>query len=171
MNLLLWKKWSISILGLALLAISSMLFVRPAKATPPSDLRSTPIASGTLPEVIRAKFKAGENGFTDGTDVKNIVMVKFTLDPSGTFGWHQHSGPVWAIVTSGTLSIYDEDDATCTPTIYGAGSVLLDPGSDTHLGINETDEPVEIYATFMLPEGGAPRLDAEDPGNCQGLNP
>jgi quercetin dioxygenase-like cupin family protein len=146
--------------------MGSMLLVRQAKATNPSGLHPTPVASGSLSEVIRAKFKTGQGGFTDGTDVKNIVMVKFTLDPNGTFGWHQHSGPVWVIVSRGTLSIYDGDDTTCTPHIYGAGSAFIDPGSDTHLGINETNEPVDVYATFMLPEGGAPRLDAEDPGLC-----
>jgi hypothetical protein len=166
MKQLLWNKWSFVILALVSLVISSMLLVLPAKATDPSGLHPEPVANGALPEVVRAKFKAGEDGFSDGTDVKNIVMVKFTLDPGGTFGWHQHSGPVWAIVTKGTLSIYDGDDPTCTPHFYGAKSALLDPGSDTHLGINETDELVEIYATFMLPEGGDPRLDAEDPGNC-----
>jgi quercetin dioxygenase-like cupin family protein len=166
MKQLLSNKWSIAFLVIIALVMASMLLVGPAAATPPSGLTGVPVASGALPEVIRAKFMAGKTGFTNGRDVKKIVMVKFTLDPGGSFGWHQHSGPVWAIVTSGTLSIYDGDDATCTPHIYGAGSALFDPGSDTHLGINETNEPVEIYATFMLPEGGAPRLDAEDPGFC-----
>ena len=145
---------------------SLLLLAKPVTATPPSGLTGEPIASGILPEVIRAKFKASEGGFTDGTGVKNIVLVKFTLEPGGTFGWHQHSGPVWAIIASGTLSIYDGDDSTCTPHFYEAGSALLDEGTHTYLGINETNEPVEIYATFMLPEGGAPRLDAEDPGLC-----
>ena len=166
MKQLLSNKRSITILVLVSLVIGGLLLVRPAKATDPSGLHPTPVASGALPEMIRAKFKAGEGGFTDGTDVKNIVMVQYIVDPGGTFGWHQHSGPVWVIVTSGTLSIYDGDDPTCTPRIYGPKSAFLDPGSSTHLGINETTEPVEIYATFMLPEGGPPRVDAGDPGLC-----
>ena len=166
MKQLLLSKRSIAILALVSLVMSSLLLAKSVAATPPSGLSSTPVASGALPEMIRAKFKAGEGGFTNGTEVKNIVMVKFTLGPGGTFGWHQHSGPVWAIVTSGRLSIYDGDDPTCTPHYYEAGSALLDPGSDTHLGSNETNEPVEIYATFMMPEGGTPRVDAENPGPC-----
>lgn len=149
-----------------LVIISLLLFAMPAAATPPSGLTAEPVASGALQEVIRAKFKDGVGGFGDGTYVKNIVMVKYTLAPGGTFGWHQHGGPVWAVVKSGTLSIYDGDDPTCTPQIYGAGEGFLDPGNRVHLGANETSEPVVVYVTFMLPDGGLPRIDAEDPGVC-----
>lgn len=162
------NKRNIRFLVVAGLVVFSLLaLTMPVAATPPGGLTSEPIASGALPEVVRAKFKEGKGGFTDGTAVKNVMLVKFTLAPGGTFGWHQHGGPVWAIVKSGTLSIYKGDDPTCTPQLFGAGSVYLDPGDHTHLGVNETSEPVEIYATFMLPEGGLPRLDAEDPGLCQ----
>ena len=167
MKELLSNKRNIIILALAGVAIFSLLLLAiPVSATPPSGLHPETVARGVLPEIVRAKFKAGEGGFTDGTDVKNIMLVKFTLAPGGTFGWHQHGGPVWAIIASGTLSIYAGDDSTCTPRIYEAGNALLDMGSHTHTAINETDEPVEIYATFMLPEGGEARLDAEDPGVC-----
>jgi hypothetical protein len=156
------------VLGLAgVVIISLLLLAMPVSATPPSGLTGEPIASGILPEAVRAKFKTGEGGFTDGTNVNDILLVKYTLEPGGTFGWHQHAGPVWAIITSGTLSIYDGDDSTCTPHFYGAGNALLDEGTHTHLGVNETNEPVEIYATFMLPEGGVTRVDAEDPGICK----
>jgi hypothetical protein len=160
------KRNIIALVLAGVVIFSLLLLAMPVSATPPSGLTGEPIAGGILPEVVRAKFKTGEGGFTAGTDVMDIRLVKFTLEPGGTFGWHQHSGPVWAIITSGTLSIYDGDDSTCTPHFYEAGSALLDIGSHTHLGINETNDPVEIYATFMLPEGGLPRLDAEDPGLC-----
>jgi len=161
------NKWTISMFVVAGLAIFSLLLLAvPATATPPGGLTPEPIASGMLQEVIRAKLKDGEGGFTDGTDVKNIVIVKYTLAPGGTFGWHQHGGPVWAVVKSGALSIYDGDDPTCTPQVYGAGEGFLDPGDHVHLGANETSEPVVVYATFMLPEGGLPRIDAGDPGVC-----
>jgi quercetin dioxygenase-like cupin family protein len=161
------NKWNITILSLVGLGLLSLLLLAgTASATPSQGVTSTPVASGTLPEVVRAKFKVGENGFTDGTDVAKIMLVRFSVEPGGTFGWHQHGGPVWVIVTSGTLSIYSGDDATCTPQLYGAGSAFLDPGDHTHEGKNETDAPVEVYATFMLPEGGQTRIDAPNPGLC-----
>jgi quercetin dioxygenase-like cupin family protein len=153
------------LLGLVLFSLH--LLATPAAATPPSGLSAEPVASGVLPEAIRVKLKDGEGGFGAGTAVRNIVMVKYTLEPGGTFGWHEHGGPVWAVVKSGTLSIYDGDDPTCTPQVYAAGNGFLDPGDHVHLGINETSEPVEVYVTFMLPEGGLTRIDAADPGICQ----
>ncbi len=35
-----------------------------------------------------------------------------------------------------------------------------------HSHRNEGAEDVVVYATFMLPEGGAPRIDVENPGVC-----
>ncbi len=150
----------------AVLCFSLVLWSVPVSATPPSGLTGEPIASGQLPEPIQAKFKDHHGGFGVGTEVSTVSLIKFTLQPGGSFGWHRHGGPVWAIIAEGTLSIYDSDDPTCTPHLYTAGSSLLDAGDHTHLGVNETDEPVEIYATFMLPEGGLTRIDAEDPGVC-----
>lgn len=146
------------LVGLALVAT--------ATATPGAGIASTPIAAGELPGPIQAKFKEQGGGYGIGVEVSRISMVKFALEPGGTFGWHQHGGPVWAVVASGTLTLYDGDDATCTPQVFPAGSALLDAGKHTHIGVNEGDDPVEIYATFMLPEGAEPRIDAPDPGVC-----
>lgn len=141
------------------------LIASPVAATPASGLTAEPVASGVLTDAIRLKFK-GNGGFADGTDVQEIRVVKYTLVPGGTFGWHQHGGPVWAVVVSGTFTIYDGDDKTCTPQVFTAGSAFLDEGDHTHIGINESTAPVEIYAIFMLPKDGSPRLDAADPKIC-----
>ena len=153
------------LLVLALL-VGAALFVGTATATPGSGVTSTPIATGDLPEPTRIKFKQDTSGFGQGLDVSRIMVVKLTLAPGGNFGWHQHSGPVWAVVTSGTLTIYHGDDPTCQPHVFAAGSTYFDSGDRTHIGRNEGDEPLEIYATFMLPEGGAPRIDVSNPGIC-----
>lgn len=143
--------------------LGAMVAVRTVLATPSSGLTSSPIAKGSLPEPIRAKFKDNTGGFGDGTDVSSIVMVKFVVEPGGSFGWHQHGGPVWAVIASGTLTLYDED---CQPEVYSAGRSLFESGNHTHNAFNEGSEPVEIYATFMLPEGGESRIDVPDPGSC-----
>ena len=149
-----------------LVFLSLLLLAGIASATPSSGVTGVPVASGALTAGVQAKFKEGQEGFGSGTAVASLTMVKYTVEPGGTFGWHRHGGPVWAIVSSGTLTIYSGEDPTCTPHLYGAGSAFLDPGDHTHLGKNETSEPVEVYTTFMLPEGGATRIDAPDPGMC-----
>jgi len=173
----------------------SNFVVGTALATPGSGVTSTTIAGGTLPAPIRVKLaerhrhepgKPGapselialslnsattyamddERGFGDGIDVSNISIVKNVIAPGGYFGWHQHSGPSWIVVTQGTLTFYNADDPTCTGHRVEAGNAYLDMGNHTHNARNETDAPVENYVVRMLPAGGAVRIDMPDPGVC-----
>jgi hypothetical protein len=150
--------------ALALLLTSSFV-AGTALATPGNGVTGTQVASGALPEPVRVKLK-DEVGFGDGTDVSSITTIKYTVQPGGYFGWHQHGGPVWAVIASGTLTLYDGDDPTCTGQAYPAGSAFLDSGSHTHNARNETNQLVEVYATFMLPAGAPARIDMPNPGVC-----
>lgn len=162
------SKKKLALSAIVIVAVLAIVFlaVRETAATPGSGVTPEPIVASELTESVRAKFKEDASGFGEGTEVVSLTLVKFTIAPGGIFGWHRHGGPVWAMVSSGTLTIYDGDDPTCTGTIYTAGSAFLDPGDHTHNARNEGSENVVIYATFMLPEGGAPRIDAPDPGVC-----
>jgi quercetin dioxygenase-like cupin family protein len=148
---------------LAVLVIS-LVWVGTSKATPPTGLTSEPITSGSLPQRIAAKFKM-QSGVVH-TDVTQITMIKQTLAPGGSTGWHQHGGPIWVVIASGTLTLYAGDDPSCTGVVYPQGSAFMDPGTHTHIARNEGTETVVVYVTFMLPEGGAPRIDVPAPGNC-----
>ncbi len=152
-------------IALILVLVASMaVWVGTSKATPASGLTTEPIASGNLSGPIDAKFKS-PSGVVH-TDVTKITMIKQTLTPGGTTGWHQHGGPIWVVIASGTLTLYDGDDPSCTGVVYPPGSAFLDPGNHTHLARNEGSENVVVYVTFMLPEGGVPRIDVPAPGNC-----
>jgi len=150
--------------ALALLLTSSFV-AGTAMATPGNGVTGTPVASGALPEPVRVKFK-DEAGFGEGVEVSSITTIKYTVQPGGYFGWHQHGGPVWAVIASGTLTLYDGGDPSCTGQPYPAGSAFLDSGNHTHNARNETDQIVEVYATFMLPAGGPLRVDMPNPGVC-----
>lgn len=140
---------------------------REAQATPSSGVTPRVIATGALPDTVRTKLKAeADGGFGAGTPVADLAVVEFTVAPGGYFGWHVHGGPVWVVVEQGTLTLYDGDDPSCTGAPYPEGSALLDSGNHVHNARNEGSEPVVIYATFMLPEGGALRVDAPNPGLC-----
>lgn len=135
-----------------------------ALATPTSGLGATPLGGGNLENPIRLKFKDGE-GFGDGVAVERIQMTRFELAPGGTFGWHQHGGPVWVVVTQGTLTLHSGDEGCAVKTV-GPGGAFMDHGNNTHEAVNLGTEPVVVYATFMLPAGGAARVDVPDPGVC-----
>ena len=40
-----------------------------------------------------------------------------TVAPGGNSGWHTHPGPSFVVVKSGTATLYDGDDPTCTPRV------------------------------------------------------
>jgi len=160
-----WTTRTLAALTIAILAVlvGSMLVVSRSEATPGQGVTPEPITSGDLSNPVVAKFKAW---FNVKSDVSRIEITKYTVTPDGYFGWHQHSGPVWVVVTSGTLTYYEGDDLACTPISYPAGSAFMDPGNHTHNARNEGSEDLVIYATFQLPEGGAVRIDVPDPGVC-----
>ena len=144
--------------------IGSMFLVSTASATPGTGITSEPITSGSLSEPISAKFKT-DFGVVH-TDVSKVTMVKLTIVPGGSSGWHQHGGPLWAVVASGTLTFYAGDDPSCTGKVYPQGSAFMDPGDHTHNVRNEGSENLVIYVVFMLPTDGAARIDEPNPGNC-----
>ena len=162
----LWKPKTLAVFALSMIVvlIGSMFAVRTVRATPGSGITPETLASGNLSDPISAKFKT-EFGNVKA-DVSKTTLIKYTIIPGGVFGWHQHGGPLWVMVVSGSLTFYDSDDASCTGKVYQAGSAFMDPGNHTHNARNEGSENLVIYVVFMLPEGGAPRIDAPDPGNC-----
>ena len=145
--------------------VSSVVWVDTSKATPPTGVTSEPITSGSLSDPIWAKFKPHSE--VVHTDVSKITMIKQTLAPGGATGWHQQGGPIWVVVASGNLTLYDGGDPSCTGVVYPQGSAFMDPGTHTHTARNEGSENVVVYVTFMLPEGGATRIDVPAPGNCR----
>lgn len=130
-----------------------------AVATPGSGATGNVLARGLATEKVK----------TRGDQPYDAVVQQITIAPGGHTGWHTHPGTAIAIITSGTLTIYDGDDPTCTAHTYGKGDVYIDPGyGHVHMGRNEGTVPLEILVTYVdVPAGGGPvRIDGEDPGNC-----
>ena len=42
-------------------------------------------------------------------------------------------------------------------------------GGNVHLGRSETDLPVRVVVTFVIPVGTAPTIGAHNPGTCRGF--
>lgn len=130
-----------------------------ALATPGANVSASILGTGTAVEKLK----------TRGNQPYDVVVQHISIAPGGHTGWHTHPGVAVAVVTSGTLTIYDSDDRTCTGRDYGAGEVYLDPGyGHVHLGRNESETtPLEITVTYLdVPTGAGIREDAADPGNC-----
>ena len=92
-----------------------------------------------------------------------------TFQPGGFSGWHTHPGPVIFTVRTGTLTVYEGGDPTCTPHVFTAGTGTVEAATSNHIHMvrNETSSVAEALVTYMVPVGANPlRTDLPNPGNC-----
>jgi quercetin dioxygenase-like cupin family protein len=158
-----FKRKLLIVAAILAVLVSSMAWVG-TSATPATGVTVEPITAGSLSDPISAKFKP-PSGVVH-TDTSRITISKVTFAPGGDAGWHQHSGPVWVVVASGSLTFYEGGDPTCTGEVFPQGSAFMDPGNHTHTARNEGSGNLVIYVVFMTPQGGATRIDVPAPGNC-----
>jgi len=112
-------------------------------------------ASVAHPYSVQVKHKA------------DVVVAKATVPPGASFGWHSHRASVVAIVTSGTLSLYDSADPSCTAQRISAGHGFTEEAGHVHLARNEGRKSVVVLVTYLgLKHGVNPDVPAASPGNC-----
>ena len=103
----------------------------------------------------------------DQKNPQDVVVRQLTIAPGGNSGWHSHPGPVYVLVTQGTLTNYNAEDPTCTGTTISAGQGFVEPPRNVHIVRNEGTTTAVLVATFVdVPVGGSFRIDAPRPGNC-----
>ncbi|MFL5863073.1 MAG: cupin domain-containing protein [Solirubrobacteraceae bacterium] len=101
------------------------------------------------------------------TKPADVIVAEATVPPGASFGWHYHRAAVAAVVKSGTLSLYDSADRTCTPTRYSAGQGFTERPGHVHLARNEGRKPVVVLVTYLgLKHGVNPDVPSPRPGNC-----
>ncbi|MGZ6695234.1 MAG: cupin domain-containing protein [Solirubrobacteraceae bacterium] len=97
----------------------------------------------------------------------DVVVAKATVPPGASFGWHSHRAFVIAVIASGTLTLYDSADRSCSPHRYSAGQGFVERRNHVHLARNEGDKPVVVFVTYIgLKHGVNPDVPAKSPGNC-----
>jgi len=142
-----------------------------ANATPPSGVSFTPVGRATLPEFdVKRKDKAlGWELRLDAAQPIDAATQIVTFQPGGNSGWHTHPGPVVFTVKTGTLTVYEGEDPSCTPVVFQAGTGAVEAGTSTHSHMvrNETTSIAEALVTYLVPVGANPlRTDLPNPGNC-----
>jgi quercetin dioxygenase-like cupin family protein len=97
----------------------------------------------------------------------DVIVAKATVPPGASFGWHSHRAAVAAVVKSGTLTLYDSADQSCTPQRYSAGQGFVEHRHHVHLARNEGNKRVVVLVTYLgLKHGVNPDVPANNPGNC-----
>ena len=79
----------------------------------------------------------------------------------GHTGWHSHPGPVFVMITAGTMTKYVAGDPT--PAIYPAGTGFVEDGGVVHVAGNAGDVDLQFVAFHLIPKGGAVRIDEPQP--------
>lgn len=156
-------------------------------ATPPnSGFKATTIATGTFGEIdVFNQFS--NDSLPPGFDGNVWISLQKTKGRSdlyvqsnvwqlgGSTGWHTHPGHSMIIVTSGTLTEYEDD---CTPHVYtfvpGQPSpTLVDPGhGHVHIIRNEGSVTASSIAVQLVPydpNKANRRIDAPAPENCANI--
>ena len=76
------------------------------------------------------------------------------------------------VVKSGTLTLYDSADQSCTPQRYSAGQGFVEHRNHVHLARNEGNKRVVVLVTYLgLKHGVNPDVPAEQPRELSVLAP
>jgi len=122
-----------------------------------------------VPVDIKVKIDETHQEVIHVPDSKDTVIQQVVFEPQGFTGWHSHPGPAIALVKSGTLTLFDGDDPSCTGKSYTAGQAFIDYGQGhVHLAANPSaTQRTELWITYLdVPPGASPRVDQPRPGNC-----
>lgn len=167
------RAW-IKAIGIVVVVIACVTVVQfPAHATPPSNLSFVPVGRATMPafDVKRKEKDIDWEIRLEAPQPIDVATQVVTFQPGGYSGWHTHPGPVYFTVRTGTLTVYEGDDPTCTGIVFPAGTGAVEAGTNTHVHMvrNETNSVAEAVVTYMVPVGtpqSALRADRPNPGNC-----
>ena len=121
----------------------------------------------TITEKVLAAASVSEHYTIGVRKPADVVYAKATIPPGASFGWHSHRAAAVVAVTSGTLTLYDSADRTCTPQRYPAGQGFVEQPNHVHLARNEGRAKAVVLVTYLgLEHGVNPDVPAASPGNC-----
>ena len=178
----------LTLLSLALATIG-LYYARTARATPANLFKGTTIAVGTFDEFdVFNQFSNNDlpSGFPGNVWISlqktkgpsDLYVQSNTWQPGGSSGWHTHPGHSLIIITSGTVTEYEND---CTPHVYAfvpgqPAPTLVDPGQahgHVHIIRNEGTVPATSIAVQLVPYDPNKlnrRIDMPAPGACSNIN-
>jgi hypothetical protein len=133
-------------------------------ASPAVGVTPTLIGRGTYDPF---KVRTGPHSLLDfqakAKSPLDIVVRTHDYAVGSSTGWHTHPGPVFITVLEGTVTFYDVEDETCSPTIVTAGQGYLDTGHG-HIGRNESGLPAKDVTVILAPVGLPFRGELPAPG-------
>ena len=107
------------------------------------------VARGTIADTF--KYNLGDIKVQSKGPVE-IVVADVSFPALASAGWHSHPGPVFVVVKTGTLSVWD---TSCAKHTYGPGSSFFEPGPESSLLVKNESATVAVTvsATFIVAPG------------------
>ena len=137
------------------------------RATPNNGVLFNIITRGSTGDEIATSARTGRwHAVLHTNSPTDFVSQDVAFAPGGYSGWHSHPGFVLASVTAGTLTLYNADDPSCTPTFVSAGQAFMEKPGHVHFARNEGTMPEQHVSTYVVPLGSPLVTDAPNPGNC-----
>lgn len=156
------KSVKLILAALAAACAFGLVALRIAWATPGSGVTVTTIAGPVVLDDL--KIKSETEGYELELKTKgwsDARVVRHRIAPGGHTGWHSHPGPVFVMVTAGTLTKYEGIDPI--PAVYPAGTGFVEHPGEVHIGRNEGSVDLEMVSFLLIPLGELARIDEPDP--------
>lgn len=137
--------------------------------TEPGGVDLMPLARGSFPHPVDAKFKFRHGQAVQVVHVRNAsdaIVAKLTIAEGGSAGWHRHPGTAIINVVEGTFGVVEETD--CVLRIYKPGDVVFHRGQGIlDLGFNAGTGDVVAYVTFLgIPPGQGATIPEHEEAPC-----
>jgi quercetin dioxygenase-like cupin family protein len=137
-----------------------------ALATPSSGITQVVVGHAAYDAIDADAKQPGWKAWLKTKGESDVYVNSNTGIPGASSGWHSHPGLSIVSVVAGTVTLYDADDPTCTPTVVTAGHGFVEAGDHVHILRNEGTVNAQWVTTAIRPAGSAARIDQPDPGNC-----
>lgn len=99
-------------------------------------------------------------------DGAEIYVGHIVLGPGEALPWHNHPGPAFAAIASGSVTLEKAKSGNCVRQVYSAGTGFFDRGVLIHRVV-AGDDGAHIYATYVMPAGAEMHATAHDaPPEC-----
>ena len=157
MNTLTRRVMRLTVMTVGLAGLFVAVNAVPGAATPPAGFTSELLSRGTY-------MSHGTLPLEQGAD---IVVLRITVAPGGSSGWHSHPGGAIVVVKQGKLTLYTSVGNHCDVITYTQGQSFVERPGEVNDAVNKGSINYIIVATFPgVPLGGSPRIDEPNPGTC-----
>jgi len=89
-----------------------------------------------------------------------VTMLKVTIPPGKSTGWHKHTVPAFAYILEGTITVEFENHKKL---VFNKNSTVAEAMNIYHNGINEGDSDVVMIAVYLGEKGKPLSVRQEEP--------